>query len=234
MSLLVERVCAIINSSNNVVAGGTRHTPAVMIRRLRGGLTMSDTIPENFVQCTFDFDALSVDDIVPPINSIPYQKPSRRTYRKQVEGEIVQANNKRKSDQLGMPFGTAVHRLRKSIVFHLLQKHGENVCFVCNEIIDTVDELSYEHKVPWQGNSNDLFWDLDNIAFSHLRCNRPHEEINKKKLAPPGKTWCNGCEDFISTDLFYAERRRLKKIRSRCKKCVSDAARRKYKESKSR
>jgi len=79
--------------------------------------------------------------------------------------------NQKKSEQLGMPFGTANARLRKQILFHLLQKLGEDVCFQCGEKIESVDDLSIEHKKAWLDESVDLFWDLDNIAFSHLKCN---------------------------------------------------------------
>ena len=54
----------------------------------------------------------------------------------------------RKSAFLGMPHGTAANRLRKMVMFHLLQKHGENICFQCGEKIATADELSIEHKQP--------------------------------------------------------------------------------------
>ena len=84
-------------------------------------------------------------------------------------------SNERKSQFLGVPFGTACHKLRKSILFHLLVKLKENVCFKCGSIIDKIDELSIEHKLPWEGRDAKLFWDLENIAFSHLHCNTPHK-----------------------------------------------------------
>ena len=80
-------------------------------------------------------------------------------------------DSKEKSRQLGMPFGTANGKLRKNILFHLLKKHGENFCFHCGAEIETADELSIEHKKPWLHENVDLFWDIDNIAFSHLTCN---------------------------------------------------------------
>lgn len=80
-------------------------------------------------------------------------------------------SNEKKSNTLGMSHGTACNRLRKNILFSLLTKLNENVCFRCGKTIVSVDELSIEHKQPWEGISADLFWDLDNIAFSHLGCN---------------------------------------------------------------
>ena len=85
-------------------------------------------------------------------------------------------SSKQKAETLGMPHGTATSKLRKNILFSLLQKYKEDDCYRCGAIIETVDDLSIEHKEPWEGVSADLFWNLDNIAFSHVRCNRPHRK----------------------------------------------------------
>lgn len=62
-----------------------------------------------------------------------------------VEGSTPSAHaNARKEKQLGMSFGKACHRLRKMVMFHLLVRLGENVCFRCGEIILSLDELSLE------------------------------------------------------------------------------------------
>ena len=96
-------------------------------------------------------------------------------------------NNNKKAEQLGMPWGTANNRLRKKILFNLLLRYKENICFQCKKEINTEKELSIEHKKPWLDNGIELFWDLDNIAFSHLSCNcatgRKH---NKGKKSPHG------------------------------------------------
>ncbi len=129
--------------------------------------------------------------------------------------------NQKKGEQLGMPFGTAMHKLRKSITFHLLQKLGENICYVCKETIDTVDELSYEHKVPWEGIDPELFWDLDNIAFSHLWCNRPHRRgaHQLRKIGPEGTAWCCGCQQFKDTSLFNKAKNYCNGYDTSCKAC---------------
>lgn len=82
-------------------------------------------------------------------------------------------SNQKKADQLGMPIGTATHQLRKIIMFNMMGKLNLNMCFQCGKKIESVDQLSIEHKTPWLDSSNplDLFFDLDNIAFSHLSCN---------------------------------------------------------------
>ncbi len=80
-------------------------------------------------------------------------------------------SNKQKSEQLGVPFGTACGQLRKQILFSLLLKHGENICYRCKESINNVDDMTIEHKKAWFGVDAKLFWDLNNIAFSHPICN---------------------------------------------------------------
>lgn len=80
-------------------------------------------------------------------------------------------DNKRKSAQLGMPFGTAHNQLCRIVLFDLLKRHGENFCFRCGKEIREVSQLSIEHKKAWQNHDTALFWDVNNIAFSHLSCN---------------------------------------------------------------
>lgn len=79
----------------------------------------------------------------------------------------------KKMIQLGIPVGTAQHRLRKSILYACIVKLAENVCYRCNTLIENEDELSIEHKIAWLDSEDPikLFYDLDNIAFSHLSCN---------------------------------------------------------------
>lgn len=81
--------------------------------------------------------------------------------------------NTKKSQQLGMPLGTASAKLRKSILFHLIKESRRNICYQCGEEIKCEDELSIEHKIPWLDSNNpkELFFSLENIAFSHLKCN---------------------------------------------------------------
>lgn len=79
----------------------------------------------------------------------------------------------KKNEQLGMPFGTASAKLRKSILFTLLKETNKNICFQCGKPIELESELSIEHKIPWLDSDNpkDRFFDMKNIAFSHLSCN---------------------------------------------------------------
>jgi hypothetical protein len=118
------------------------------------------------------------------------------------------SSSKRKTEFLGMPHGTAVGRLRKNVLFYLLKKYNENICERCKQVIETVEELSLEHKQPWENISVALFWDLENIAFSHLHCNRPHKYVSgglNKKIAPEGTAWCTGCKKFEPVNNFWKD-----------------------------
>jgi hypothetical protein len=69
----------------------------------------------------------------------------------------------------GMPRGTANSKLRKKILFELLRKAGANKCRHCGLDIVLSEDLAIEHLQDWR-NDPDLFWVLNNIAFSHLNC----------------------------------------------------------------
>lgn len=76
---------------------------------------------------------------------------------------------KKKNDQLGMNVGTASNRLVKDILFSLIK---DTPCHHCGGSLDR-DNFSIEHKTPWLDSEDPvgLFFDLDNITFSHLSCN---------------------------------------------------------------
>lgn len=91
--------------------------------------------------------------------------------------------SKKKCEALGMNHGAAAHQLRKNILFHLLEKLEMNVCFQCNRVIVDTKDLSIEHKDPWMSakDPKNSFFDLDNIAFSHLTCNISAAQKPQKK-----------------------------------------------------
>ena len=124
-----------------------------------------------------------------------------------------------------MPYGTAGNRLRKLIMFHLLEKHGENLCFKCGRRIETVEELSIEHKRSWQLGGSHLFWDMSNIAFSHLSCNRQSVSragsgAKMRKVGPEGTAWCNKCKEFLPTAMFHKNRANWNGHSNRCIHCT--------------
>lgn len=139
--------------------------------------------------------------------------------------------NKKKSEQLGMPFGTANQRLRKIILFNLVQETQKDNCFQCGKKIENIDNLSIEHKIPWLDNSAELFWKLDNIAFSHLKCNISSGRRPNKIEWPKGQAWCGKCKEFKDVDNFMPRKFIKKGYSDRCRKCQVDkidAARKKF------
>ena len=130
--------------------------------------------------------------------------------------------NQKKANQLGMPFGTASNRLKKLILFKLLVDAGLHQCFKCKEDIGNVDELSIEHIEPWFNINSELFWDLDNIAFSHKDCNRPHVYHGgtyKRKIGPEGTVWCSSHQDFLPQEKFWKSKTTASGFRTFCIDC---------------
>ncbi len=134
--------------------------------------------------------------------------------------------NRKAVETLGMPQGTASNRLRKMLLFRQLKKHNENICVRCEKEIEIVDELSVEHIKPWEGISAELFWDLDNVAFSHMKCNIPHRYlggVGSRKIGPQGTSWCSVCEKFLPIGNFYEDKSRWQGRLSRCINCYAEA-----------
>lgn len=122
--------------------------------------------------------------------------------------------------QLGMPFGTAVHRLRKNIIFSMMKRLGEDACFKCSLPIDTVDEMSMEHKQPWLNRDVALFWDLDNLAWSHLACNRPDNPVYpSRRIDPAGMQYCWRCKKNLLLSEFHKDRHEERGLCTSCKSC---------------
>ncbi len=111
--------------------------------------------------------------------------------------------NMKHSEMLGMSLSKANSRLKKAIFLDLIKSAKRDSCFRCNKKIETPDELSVDHKIPWRYESADLFWDLDNIEFSHRKCNkkdRPH--LGRKIISPKGMAWCYEHKLHLSLNLF--------------------------------
>jgi len=107
------------------------------------------------------------------------------------------------------------------LLFRQLKKHNENICVRCNKEIEIVEELSVEHIKPWEGISAELFWDLDNVAFSHVKCNVPHRRIgwaHLRKVGPEGTAWCIACKIFEPVDSFWKDSTLWNGLQQRCKK----------------
>jgi hypothetical protein len=87
--------------------------------------------------------------------------------------DMEETTIEKKERLLGESYGAATARLRKEVLFQLLVNQGLNVCFQCGKEIAEAGDISIEHKVPWMSaeNPKEAFYDLDNVAISHLRCN---------------------------------------------------------------
>ena len=94
-------------------------------------------------------------------------------------------SNEQKYQTLGMPYGTAAHKLRKKIIYALISGTLLAVpyCYKCAGRIHSEEDMTIEHIKPWEGRENGatLFWDIENIAFSHRWCNRPHVAVLNPK-----------------------------------------------------
>lgn len=94
-------------------------------------------------------------------------------------------HKERRSALLGMPFNTAERKLRKMVIYELAQQLQKNVCARCGTKIESSDDLALIHLRDWQDNPSG-FWDLTNVAFSHVRCeatrhDQRQEETKKMK-----------------------------------------------------
>jgi hypothetical protein len=88
---------------------------------------------------------------------------------------------------LGMCFNKADAKLDNEIFFKYVAKTGKNICCICNKSIDSYDELSLEHVLPYEKElysdnpkrGIELFVDKSNVKFAHKGiCNRADSEVN--------------------------------------------------------
>lgn len=141
-------------------------------------------------------------------------------------------SNRRNAEKLGMPVGTAMNRLRKMVLFSLIQRVGEDTCYRCGKKIETVDDLTVEHKIGWSGKDTEVFWDLENIAFSHMLCNSlgadHHAGARERGLAtaaktrktgPAGTSWCSTCQQFLPESEFPRNRSGRNGLNRSCREC---------------
>ncbi len=119
--------------------------------------------------------------------------------------------NKRKDTLLGESHGAATHRLRKLLIFTYAKRCGDLDCFQCGKPIESIDALSIEHKKPWMQAEQPrmAFYDLDNIAFSHLRCNiGAATPVNKRHLTPEDRRQAKNKSQRESKKRLYTPEKR--------------------------
>jgi hypothetical protein len=138
--------------------------------------------------------------------------------------------SQKKRSQLGAPIGTATHRLRKLVLYHLVHKLGLNRCHRCHKRIESPDDLGIDHKEPWLDVSAELFWDLSNVTFSHKHCNimarrslagRKFGPSPLRKIGPPGTAWCDRHHEFLLVENFHHNRTKWNGVQSFCKGCAA-------------
>jgi len=93
-------------------------------------------------------------------------------------------DNQNEARLLGMPFGTANNRLRKKLLFHFAKELGMDICFKCKRKIVDIDDVSIEHKESWRYADDPIaaFFNVHNVAFSHLKCNTGARRSPRKKI----------------------------------------------------
>lgn len=132
------------------------------------------------------------------------------------------ASTNKKSKFLDLPYGTAMHRLRKAVMFQLVQQAKRDICYRCGLVIGSVDELTIEHKQEWEGVSVELFWSLDNIAFSHARCNKPSRFRQEQILrVQRGFGRCSTCKQEKPINQFSLNKHNSCGYDHHCRECKS-------------
>ena len=91
----------------------------------------------------------------------------------------------KKARLLGKSFGSSSGQLRKMLLFEFARRLGLLDCYRCGWYIALIEDLSIEHKEDWLGSADPVktFFDLDNIAFSHIKCNSG--AVNRAKTHCP-------------------------------------------------
>jgi len=122
--------------------------------------------------------------------------------------------SERKAKLLGRPFGTANKKLRKSILFMLIKKINKNICYKCNKKIENMSNLAIKHKDNWMSTKNPIesFYDLNNIIFSHRKCDTFESSRNTKKIRYPKKSEnIKGGREKLLGEPYYITNYKLRK-----------------------
>lgn len=103
-------------------------------------------------------------------------------------------SNKLKEKRLGMNPSTASYRLNKELLYYFTEILDLQWCFHCGEKIKDTSEMSIEHKKAWLHSENPkkLFFDIENIAFSHRSCNYSAGGV-RLKPCPSLAAYRRGC-----------------------------------------
>ena len=125
---------------------------------------------------------------------------------------------RRETTQLNQNYGTASNRLRRLVMYSLLERLGDTNCFRCGRPMDA-DTFSIDHRQQWLGDP-EQFWDLSNIAFSHKRCNSTARRPGRRTLeAPIGTAWCSIHKAYMPVAEFGPDRHQPNGLAPRCRPC---------------
>lgn len=123
----------------------------------------------------------------------------------------------KKQIQLGMNPSTANGRLIKDLLFKFAIEAG-HVCFRCNNPLDR-ETFSVEHILPWLDSENpiELFFDTNNIAYSHLSCNigaarKQPQRVNEHGTESKYRQGCK-CEPCMEAERLRKRRSYTKEAR---------------------
>ncbi len=101
-----------------------------------------------------------------------------------------------KNKFLGLNHGTARNQLKNLFLFKLIVETGRNQCHRCGNPM-TAEDFSIEHIKDWLWVDPTLFWDLNNISFSHRKCNYASSRKTTKIISPEGMSWCGKCKQHL-------------------------------------
>jgi hypothetical protein len=84
--------------------------------------------------------------------------------------------------QLGMKILSARLKLMRMIIFDYARKDGTLKCFRCGKEILSYEDTTIDHIKDWRNVDPVLFWDLENISYSHYSCNVKGNRKGKKHV----------------------------------------------------
>lgn len=100
-----------------------------------------------------------------------------------------QPRTKKIEEMLGEKLSTAKSRLNKLLMYELAKKCNMGTCFRCGGPIENIEEFTIDHKESWllSDEPAKLFYSIENLAFSHARCN----------YEAGTKTYVNNCKNEV-------------------------------------
>ena len=122
--------------------------------------------------------------------------------------------HERKSQLLGMNFVTARNRLDRDLLFKFALLLGHK-CYRCGgELVR--EDFSVDHKENWSEAADPVraFFDLDNIAFSHIHCNTKEMHTRRTQDKHNANTYrnkgcrCDECKKAVMANFVYDSKAR--------------------------